>query len=194
MMNTNLFKLAQKIEITAEDATNDKLYSYSSRIEDFWRRVTGDCRALQARGFYLPPARGRRYKACVVTEAGLYNFQIKLLDQINDQVPLWVVSVVSEIVKIQRRAYVRLNIKLPAQFRFVTREGGSDYSNTILTNNISGGGVQLLSDTYMPVGAKLKLVLPLNDLTVETEGIVVHSIPPGDFNRNYKIGCAICQD
>jgi len=183
-MEQNTFQPYQKIEIIYEGPTGLEKMNYYSRIEE----MSDDSLSIAVpynHGLYLVPRVGAEFKAMVITEKGLYAFETKLLEYISAPVPQWVIPMPAMINKIQRRSFVRLNTSI-----YVTIGAPDDTMTrkSRLTKNISGGGLQLLSDMPIAVGENMTITFPINDITVEAEGTVVHTIPPTSPNDNFRMG------
>lgn len=173
-MEQNYFQLNQKIEIVYEGPDGLDTRSYYSRIEE----VSDDSLSIVVpynRGLYLPPRVGAEFGAVVITEKGLYSFETKLLKYIRTPVPMWVILMPDKIRKIQRRSFVRLNTSI---YVTIAAPDETMTNKSIMTKNISGGGLQLISEKPLAVGESMTVTFPLNNITIEAEGTVVHPIPP----------------
>jgi c-di-GMP-binding flagellar brake protein YcgR len=183
-MSHGIFRLNQKVEIVQDVPLGVGSRHFYSRIED----VGEDTLAIAVpyyQGLYLSPRSGTQFRAIVVTEKGLYSFDTKLLRYEGATVPLWIIPKPAEVKKIQRRSFVRLNTNIYVN---IAIPDSDDSPKTSLTKNISGGGLQLLSERPVAVGHVLSLSFPLADFTVEAEGTVVHTIPPDAPNDKYRLG------
>ncbi|MDR3562887.1 MAG: PilZ domain-containing protein [Negativicutes bacterium] len=182
-MNTNIFHLAQKIEVIDRRPKSKEDRFFYSRVEDMDKAALSIAIPYVGGEFmYLYP--GERFDARVTTGEAAFYFESGLIAVERDPIPLWRVAWPEDVKKTQMRSYVRLNINLGVKVEF----GERILINT-LTRDISGGGIQFVLATPLSLGAKTKIVLPLNDkMMVEAKGEVVRvTAQPGE-NGKYGIG------
>lgn len=181
----NLFTLTKKIDIIVEDPDTGRRYTYSSRIEDIGED-TMTIAAPYRRGSFLPPWAGRAILGRVAADKCAYIFKSVLLRNINDPIPLWVVSPPADLKKVQMRSYVRLDVVLDVKLEFPGEGGKSGPVLATLTRDISAGGLRVAVPKPLNAGGKVKIVLPLpGSATIEAVGEVIRSIPPENLSDKH---------
>ncbi|MDR3589296.1 MAG: PilZ domain-containing protein [Negativicutes bacterium] len=182
-MDKHIFQLNQKIEINERESDYQDGRRFNSRIEAV-ETGTLVIAVPYGDGRFMAPESGRRFDGRVTTGNCAYCFESNLIDVIEDLVPLWRIAWPADIVKIQMRSFVRLNVHLGIQV-----EVGDRTSVKALTKDISGGGVQFLLPRPLSIGAGTKIMLPLSEkTTVEAKGEVVRIVPPLMESDHYGIG------
>ncbi|NJD02276.1 MAG: flagellar brake protein [Ruminiclostridium sp.] len=94
-------------------------------------------------------------------EYELYTFKANVLKrEMNENMALLRIGVISEIERIQRRQYFRLGCSIPVKFRAMesmndTADINTQFKTTI-ANNLSGGGICLLLEEKLDVGKLLE--------------------------------------
>ncbi len=72
----------------------------------------------------------------------------------------------------QRRSYVRVDVRIPAEILYFMRDGYPVTAYTVSTVNLSAGGVRLETPRLYPAGSKLQLALRLPQIP-EVEEVMV---------------------
>jgi c-di-GMP-binding flagellar brake protein YcgR len=182
-MNNHIFQPGQKVEIIEREAKHPDDRLFYSRIEAIETAVLSIAVPYADKRF-MNPVPGRRFDGRVTTGSCAYCFESGLIDVVHDPVPLWRIDWPVDIVKIQMRSFVRLNVHLGIKV-----ELGDRMSVNALTKDISGGGIQFLLPKPLSIGEDTKITLPLSEKTmVEAKGEVVRIIPPPLESGHYGIG------
>lgn len=183
-----IFNPLQRIYFMQEDLDKDRANSrmYYSRIETV---SDSEITVVEpyGQGFYLPRNYQQLYQSRVVLDNCAYLFKTKLIRYIEGFIPLWVVAMPEEIQRDQLRNFVRLRIHVDAVIVLLTEEGDGEQISTI-TQNISGSGVGVLLKEPLPLGSKVKVVLPLDHYVVEATGEVVRVSAPEPNYDKHAIG------
>jgi c-di-GMP-binding flagellar brake protein YcgR len=181
-MDKHIFQLGQKIEITEREADSPDGRLFSSRIE----AIETDALVIAvpyADKRFMYPVPERRFDGRVTTGSCAYCFESSLTGVIHNPVPLWRICWPADIVKIQMRSFVRLNVHLGIKVEV------GDRASMALTKDISGGGVHFLLPRPLSIGVGTKITLPLSEKTmVEVKGEVVRIVPPLVESGQYGIG------
>ncbi len=121
-----------------------------------------------------------------------YMFRAKVEAYTEDQLPVLYLRRLSKPERIERRAYVRVDVLLEPSEVIVLGEDGRDDAPLLgcLVVNISAGGVGLVSRRPLPVGCRVRLVMQLllGFGRVATDAQVVRSAPVGEQLRRWRLG------
>ncbi|MPL60692.1 Flagellar brake protein YcgR [bioreactor metagenome] len=161
---------------------------YNSRIEDV---------ALNNFTIAMPMRKGQpvyinhssRIIGKVFAGSVAYQFKSSLLDKRMHPLPVWVVSLPTDVKKIQQRAFVRVDAVLPIMFKL--QDDGDDdrplFSAT--TKDISGGGLRMIFKESIKLGTRLEVSIELLELgIIETLAEVVRVDRPDETRDLYWIG------
>ncbi len=183
-----IFNPLQRIYFIQEDSATDKANSqlYYSRIEEVSHSEITVIEPY-GQGFYLPRNYQQVYKGRVIFDNCAYLFKTRLIRYIEGFVPLWVVAMPEEIQRNQLRNFVRLPIHVEATIVLLT-EGNEGEPISTITRNISGSGVGVVLKEPLPLGSKVKVVLPLDYDVVEAEGEVVRVVAPEPTYDKHAVG------
>ncbi|MGP4077012.1 flagellar brake protein [Halobacillus sp. K22] len=131
---------------------------------------------------------GTEIQASFITEdQSVYCFNTEVVARRKLNIPVIVLTFPpkKELIRIQRRKYVRVDASVDVAVQF------ENHSFTAVTQDISGGGVAILQPFHVKMKkyqrVNLTLVLSMNSgesRYVETEGIVVRVIQQDDGERN----------
>lgn len=134
-------KLNQKIAMIV----NEPPYNgeYQSRIEDFDNGMISIAYPIQS-GVLVPIRIGTDVTLVLTDEMAAYEFKTVVAQRETDPIPVLKIPVPSEVKRIQRREYVRLDITLPTVIDISDNESeGSFREIRTETLEISGGGCRL---------------------------------------------------
>ncbi|BBB92093.1 MAG TPA: PilZ domain-containing protein [Methylomusa anaerophila] len=187
MDHKGIFRVLQKIhfidtDIDADidaDSENYQTRIYSSHIEDI-KEKSLLVAVPYSQGHYLPRRYLKEYNVRVTPGPCVYIFNTKLLAFISDPIPMWEISMPQEVKRIQTRGYARLDITLMIDVTIIQPDGGIDEKIATFTRDISGSGLgfSLDKDRAVPLGTKLKIMLPLGEIhVIRAEGEVIRVIP-----------------
>jgi c-di-GMP-binding flagellar brake protein YcgR len=181
-----IFNPLQKIYFMQEDQDKENNWMYHSQIEEV---SDSEITVVEpyGQGGYLPRNYQQSYKGRVVLDNCAYLFETRLIRSIEGAIPLWVIAMPGEVQRNQLRNFVRLSIHLDVNIELLTKAGDGDHFNA-LTQNISGSGVGIVLKKPLPLGSKVKVVLPLDQYVVKADGEVVRVIEPEPDYDKYAIG------
>ncbi len=181
-----IFYPLQKIYFMEEDLDQEHKRIYHSRIEEI---SDSEITVVEpyAQGFYLPRSYQQTYTGRVVLENCAYLFATRLLRYMPGSIPLWVITMPEAVKRDQLREFVRLSIHVDAKIELLSEDRAGEQMSTI-TQNISGNGLGIVLKEPLPLGSKVKVILPLEHYAVEAEGEVVRisGLEPND--EKYAIG------
>ena len=167
--NKSILRVTQKLDVIEENPETMEKRIYYSRVEDVRENSALILPPFQ-REFTMPPRIGRIITAKVVSDRIPYLFEATLLRFIADHLPLWEISQPERIRKIQMRENVRISVILNTKLELLDPDHNGKVLNT-LTKDFSAGGMQVVLPQPLPLGTKLKVILPLlPDFTLETVG------------------------
>lgn len=175
--NMKFLKLKRDIEILEKQPESEEMITYRSCIKGIGEKSVfisppfiweDDWILLQAEV-------GKIFSAHIVTIQGAYSFEVELMKIHASARTLWEISLPMNITKIQRRQHVRLNINLDVTIEFI--DTGKE-KITVLTKDISAGGLQVIMEEVMPDGSNVNLLIQLTDESiVECKGEFVRTVP-----------------
>ncbi len=159
------FNINQRLEI----APVDSMEYFSSRIEDV--RDGNLFIAMPMRNavpVYLP--KGEKILGRTMIEDGvMYSFESVLLDYSLSPIPVWLIQKPENVVQIQKRDFFRYDLTLPVKYLQLDDNSvpidGTD--SVTVSKNLSGGGLLMVSNKKsLPIGTKLWVEVPLNEMEV----------------------------
>ncbi len=134
---------------------------YSSRVEE-----VSESKLLVAmpmsKGSPVLMETGGHFYAKVFADSGIYGFDTSLLGKMIRPLPLWSISIPKEMKKVQQRAFVRLDVSLPAELEY-SDENGEIVSLKAATKDLGGGGLQIITDRPLMVRDCFQVYIKLPD-------------------------------
>ncbi|HEX3011071.1 MAG TPA: flagellar brake domain-containing protein [Syntrophomonadaceae bacterium] len=155
-MTSDKLKVNQLIEIEIELAL-EKTLNLPSRIEG----IEEDYLYISVpmyRGEIVPLRTGQALKIYLSEQDVTYAFYTKVLGRRWQNIPLLVIQKPDNFIKIQRRSFMRLPIKLDVYFRASGDEADFQKGETV---DISGGGALFLTEEPVEEGQILEVELCL---------------------------------
>lgn len=137
------FAINKKLEILVEDKY------YNTNIQD----LTEDYIAISipiSAGQYVPLSKGAVIDVIYYEEENLYKFKSSIIGRKFENIPILIISKPVEIIKIQRRKYVRVPLINTAKYKNLKNQpkikpstiDKSEYSKAVLVD-LSGGGMKV---------------------------------------------------
>jgi c-di-GMP-binding flagellar brake protein YcgR len=184
-IDANVIKVNQLIEIYLTRSLRGN--HYCSRIEE----ITNSNLVLAMpfdKGFPVLISPGSPLYVKMVTDSSPYIFVSTFIEKKLTPLPIWVVSLPTELTKIQQRELVRIDVKLHATIASTEPEEEMSPAK-LLINDISGGGLRLVSSKSYPVGKNVLITFELPDQEmVETIGQIVRIEQPQTDRTVYWLG------
>lgn len=108
--------------------------------------------------------RGKVLYGKIFSESGIYTFRCTYVDKKMNPLPIWIVTIPSDFEKTQQRSFVRFDVALPITVEYLLNdEEAESTSLKLTTKDLSGGGLQVISDQKIKVGEKVQLILEIPD-------------------------------
>lgn len=151
----HIFKINQRVEVALSKDYN--VQHYTSRIEE--RLPDRLVLAMpMSKGYPVLLESNREFYGKVFTDTGVYWFRSVYYNKRMQPLPVWIVSLPYDIKKIQQRAFVRFDVALPASISFMLSPDQEEPTTIkTVTKDLSGGGVQVVSEMPLHLGTKLQV-------------------------------------
>ncbi|KYZ77276.1 hypothetical protein AXX12_03860 [Anaerosporomusa subterranea] len=183
--SSNVIKINQLVDIYLTHNLRGK--HYRSRIEEVHSHHLVLAMPFD-KGFPVYASVGSPVYGKVITDSAPYLFVSHYIEKQMTPLPVWIISPPTEITKIQQREYVRIDAKLQATVTLIDQEEELPPAKLTI-NDISGGGVRLISLQPYPVGVNLLITFEIpGQEIIETIGQVVRSEQPQTDRTVYWIG------
>lgn len=89
-------------------------------------------------------------------------------------IPIWITTLPVDIKKVQLRSFVRLAINLPLSLKILADNIENEVVQNVVTHDISGGGLSLITQTPIPIDTKVELAIDLGgQVKICSSGVVV---------------------
>lgn len=163
----NNLKINQLVEV--EPARKEWQGSYKTRVED----INGDVLNLgipYVGGVLLPLKDGDTVTVRFADMVAMYSFTADVIEIKHNPVPVFKIKYPAATKRIQRRAFVRLNVNLPMSYQ---------QNNSVIetfTYDVGGGGLKMAAKSPVAVGELLKLKIDFKTFIVESYAEVVRVI------------------
>lgn len=182
----NIFKINQRLQIEIVGDIETGLYH--SRIEDISTEKMVIAMPM-SKGYPVNVSRGSQLFGKIITNGAVYRFKSVVIDKRMHPLPVWIVSPPSDIKKVQQRAFVRIEIMLPLRLEFIDTEEQENDALNVITKDISGGGLRIVSKQPFKLNRRLKLHIELLEMgMVDAIGEIVRIEHPQPENPVYWVG------
>ena len=167
----NILKINQKIEIWLENKPEEH---YSSRIEEIHPDQLSIAMPMSKGTPVLMP-RGSNIWGKVIVNEAVYCFVSTVIDRKVQPLPIWILSMPTEVKKVQLRAFVRVVARLAVRIKPFPPQESLEQNCTpfieqpefqCVTKDISGGGIQIVSQIPFSTGTAVAINLALPDSSV----------------------------
>lgn len=164
-----IIKVNQRLDIIVSNQDRDEYYH--SRIEEVDEHFM--ILAMPMRHsvpvFLLP---NTEFYGSILDTSGRYQFKSIYKGKKMLPIPIWIVTLPTDVKKVQLRSFVRLDVNVPVSL--IESESDNTVSQTLITRDISGGGLSLISKAAFPVGTPVNLTIDLADTgKINVSGITV---------------------
>ncbi len=184
-----LFNIGDKIELIREESKDIKFYP--SQILDITKNnifiVSGPIYKNKIVPLHINESIG---VSCLVENMGRYIFKAKVIKRNYKRVYILELEKISDIIKYQQREYYRFetSIIVTKEMNLKTKTGEETLSEVCRTKNISGNGMQLLSNFEHKIGDRIKCDFKIKNypITVKCEVVRIEAID--SFDYNYSLG------
>lgn len=153
----------QKIDIIVESGPYKG--AYLSKVAD----ISGDIYQVTApffSGEIIPLHINQTIKLTYSGDNASYQFIAKIIDRMREPVALFTIEKNSEIIRIQRRSFFRLDAKVKVNYRILDSRGDFEESELkeSITLDISAGGIKMVVDDEFPGEGVIELYLDIPEL------------------------------
>lgn len=154
---------------------------YRSRVED----ITADSMVIampMSKSLPVLVPRGEVFFGRTVVNHIAFEFTSTLLAKQVHPIPVWIITIPYNIRKIQQRAFVRIDVALPVLIKEIVE--GEVVEDTVIeasTKDISGGGVQIVTDRKWQLGTRLMVTInypEFGPLTLKSEVVRMYQPQP----------------
>lgn len=162
---------------------------YTSRIEEIIKTHMIIAMPMQ-KGYPVFFEKGRTFYGKVFSDTGIYSFKSTYADRKMSPLPIWIVTTPFDMEKMQQRSFVRFDVALPIVITYPIESGEEDQVKTLRlsTKDLSGGGLQAISEERIKISTKVKMTLDIPDFGVfELDGQVVRVHQPLEDRKLYWI-------
>ncbi len=113
-----------------------------------------------SKGYPIMFAKGNTFYGKVISNGSAYQFTSTLIEKSVYPLPVWHISLPSNIKQIQQRSFVRIDTRLPVSLQ-VIQQGELAEILHVITKDISGGGILLVVKNMLYCGDHVKLEIEL---------------------------------
>lgn len=133
---------------------------------------------------------GERFKAKFVAEGSVYQFDCIYIDKSHTPLPVWLTSLPTNMISIQQRDYVRIDVALNIHLQLPPdSENGSKLEMSTITKDVSGGGTLIVSKEPIPLGRQVFVSLDIPEFgTLSVTGEVVRLDQPQTDQKVFWVG------
>ena len=164
-------KIGDKLKIVERDLLSHKENEYKSQLLDLKEDILYIAVPI-VEGALVPIHTGVVVKILFFKKEGIFYFYANVIERSKDtKIPYLVVQKISELEKLQRRNYYRLEVSLPVKFKQL--DDNEEYEGII--KDISGGGVKLHTFSQLPVEQCIEICLCLENSHMKVIGKVVRA-------------------
>jgi len=184
-----ILKIGMPITLEIKSKDKDELEKYKCKLVDHTKEyiyIDYPINVKTDKAAFI--MEGTEIQASFITEdQSVYCFNTEVVARKKLNIPVLVLTFPprKDFIRIQRRKYVRVDASIDVAVQF------ENQSFTAVTQDISGGGAAILEPYHVQMyryqRVNLTLVLPMNsgeNRYVESEGIVVRTIPQDNGKRN----------
>jgi len=156
------FVINKKLEILIEEKY------YNTNIQDLTEEYIAISIPMNS-GQYVPLSRGTVIDVIYYEEENVYKFKSSIIGRKFENIPILLISKPTEIIKIQRRKYVRVPLFNSAKYKNLKNEPktnpktikSSEYSKAILID-LSGGGMKVRVSEEIKMSDFILINIPIN--------------------------------
>lgn len=183
-----IFIINRRIEIFISTKNGSEV-RYRSRIED----IHDDDMVIampMSKGIPVMLSCGEVFWGRIIANSTAYGFTSSLISRHLWPIPVWTIALPYNLKKIQLRAFVRINATFPVQVaEIVDGKIAEEAMTEAVTKDISGNGLQLVSNRAWPSGTKLMVTVDYPDFGPITHSSeVVRVQPPEPGKEFYMLG------
>lgn len=184
----NIFKVNQRLEIILT-TNNNQDEQYKSRIEEVAQDFLIVAMPI-SKGAPVTLRKGEIFSGRVFSDSLTYQFTSVFIDRRLSPLPVWIIGWPYNVTKTQQRSFVRIDIALPAFVTLNTDDNKAEPEKiNVMTKDISGGGVQLISEKPLTPGSKIRVAVNVPECgMISAVGEVARSHQPQPERPLFWIG------
>ncbi len=120
---------------------------------------------------------------------GVFAFSARVLSRKHSEhLSYMKIERLSDVKKVQRRDYFRLDIVLDVQMELVSSDGIENRKSfSALTKDISGGGLRLISKTRVTANDIVDIVIKADSGSIQARGRIIRCVPYEGSGSEYDI-------
>ncbi len=168
-----ILKINQVIQLELFNAETGESTRFSSRIENILEdSLVLSAPMVERKPLFFKP--GTAFNVWFWNEEAIYVFRTYLSENIKGEIPYLVVTFPETIKRVQKREYVRVGLKMNVLLSFYNSKGEEEVFYC-KSRDISGGGMMLVLNTYVPLdkGTKIMVKFSLEQRQLAIPGKVV---------------------
>lgn len=172
-----------------EDLNVDECHS---RIEDITEENVVIAMPM-TKGYPVIIPNGSIVLGRIVSKGQVYQFESRVVGKKISPLPVWLLTPPTNIIKVQQRSFVRMDVVLPAKMQVLTPENEGEEAafagGKVFTKNISGGGLCLITEEPIDIGIQLHLEVELPEQEIlSITGRVARVEKPQNDRQLFWIG------
>lgn len=160
MKKEEIIRIGNNVEIDIYNKTDDKLYTYLSKIEDIDEKENLYIGIPIDKGKMITVSKGEDIIINCVKKDGVYNFTEPVIGRVAKPFPYFIIKTPKKINRIQRRNYVRILVNLLVDF-FILNEDHTEGKGVSI--NLSGGGIKLMLLKPIDIESNLEVSFTLTN-------------------------------
>jgi c-di-GMP-binding flagellar brake protein YcgR len=181
-------EIGEKLGVVVMDRNGQEKECLTSQVLEFQDGVMEIAMPIRE-GRLVPIPVNSCVKVMYYRDNGQYCFSAKVLDRRKGKIPIVRILAISEVKKIQRRDYYRLNATLPIRVCFMDEKPDNEYSCIDThTIDISGGGLKFASKENFSNADQMICQLTLKDKTLNIKARKVRSSSVYGEEFSFEIG------
>lgn len=190
MGKTDLPEIGTKIEIEFENALINKDKKFVSQIMDIANEDSIFIATPIFQNVVAPISVGEIIKINYFRKnSGSYTFRAKVVGRKNvEEISYMKVKKVGEIFRLQRRGFFRLEVLLNGEIAIIETQDVKEEIISVLTKDISGGGVRVISKKEIKVGSIAEIKIETGKKPIIVQGEVLRCVPYEESDYNFDIG------
>lgn len=142
-----------------------------------------------SKGFPIILPVGEEFQGKLIQEGTVYQFNCRYMDKRYTPLPVWITSLPYNIVKIQQRNHVRVDVSLKVLLQLQDGEQEDTIELNTVSKDLSGGGMLVVTKLPIPLGKAVSVNLAIPDFgDIALLGEVVRRDQPKPDQLLYWIG------
>ena len=166
---------------------HNTIQQFASRIEEVIHNHMIIAMPME-KGHPIYQTRGSTFAGRIYDESGVYAFKSTFIDRKMTPLPIWIVTMPFEVEKTQQRSFVRFDIALPIVVEYLKDGEEEEISLNLVTKDLSGGGLQIISERKIKIGKRVQLTLAFPEQgAVKVAGEIIRVHKPQDDRQLFWI-------